>query len=247
MYPSVRLTVESKVAVAQKPPPADRQLGFSFWLSGKPKPDAPGSASPAIARPAPRPAPPTRKSNRAQTVYKARVDTVYRGSVDANQLPTTIECDDLLELEHLDGKQDGTWALVNRQCGGLVSDDRLRETFVLLRIADKTLWAVTTDYRIADPDAGLLSLTQVRMVSCLAVAYVEANDRGEAMPVLALKAPQIIRDHVVRPENPADALRRLVNNPENTADVHTITQALRFLQLRCIELQGPADNAPKAS
>ena len=185
--------------------------------------------------------------------------------MDANQLPTTIECDYLLELAHLDGKQDGTWALVNRQCGGLVSDDlALLETFVLLRIADKTLWSVTANYSIrhgfrgaalgrgcrglrADPDAGLLELTQVRMVNCVAVAYVEFNDSGESMPVLSVKTPQVIRDFTIRPENPANALHRLADDPKHTADVHPVTQAMRFLQLRCMEMQGPAENPPVAS
>lgn len=162
--------------------------------------------------------------------------------------PTSIACEDLLDLEYMDGKQDGTWALVNRQHGGLVCDDLATlNTFVLLRIADKSLWSVTTGVSTVDPGDELLELTQVRMVSCLAVAYVEVNDSGEQMAVLAMKPPQIIRDHVVKPEMPADALKRMSDDPDQLADALTIARAMNFLQLRCIELQGPAENPPVAS
>lgn len=162
--------------------------------------------------------------------------------------PVTIECDELLELEHIDGQHNDVWALVNRQHGGLVCDDLATlNTFVVLRIADKSLWSVTFDIGIADHDGGLLELTQVRMVSCLAVAYVEVNDSGEAMPVLALKPPQVIRDHMVRPEIPDGALKRMAEVPGQLSDILTITRAINFVQLRCIELQGPAENPPVAS
>jgi hypothetical protein len=164
--------------------------------------------------------------------------------------PVTIDSDELLSLEHLPNKADETWAIVNRQSGGLSCDGfATRETFVVARRADATLWAATFDVGIAVEDSQPVELTPVRMVACLAVAYVEASDSGESMPVLAVKPPQLIRDHVVKCASPTNALTRLTDtidklggapSRDGMADILTAANAIRYLTLRCIELQGPA-------